>query len=215
MKKIAVILSGCGVFDGSEIHEAVLTMLAIDKAGAKYQCFAPNIKQNHVINHVDGTKMNEERNVLIESARIARGDIKSVSELDVSNYDALIFPGGFGAAKNLCDFAINGDDCVINSEIEELILDFSLAKKPIGALCISPVLLARVIEGAVVTIGNDLGIAESIEKMGGKHKSKNKCEIFHDEGNNIVTSACYMLESSISDVAVGASMVVDKIISLS
>ncbi len=145
MKKFAVVLSGCGVFDGAEIHEATLTMLAIMKQGAQYEIFAPDIPQHHVINHINGEEMDEVRNVLIESARIARGKIKDLRQYDPNNFDALIFPGGFGAAKNLCDFAFSGADCIINPDVERAILKTAGKNKPIGALCISPVIFAKII----------------------------------------------------------------------
>ncbi|GAI95353.1 unnamed protein product, partial [marine sediment metagenome] len=140
-KKFAVVLSGSGVFDGAEIHEATLTLYAIVKNGGTYEIFAPDIPQHHVVNHITGEEMNETRNVLIEAARIARGKIKPLSEFNEKDFDAIIFPGGFGAAKNLSSFAFDGVNCSVNKDVENSIKQMADAKKPIGALCISPVIL--------------------------------------------------------------------------
>src|SRR5512133_2943461 len=158
MKKIGVILSGCGVNDGSEIHEAVITLLAIDRAGAEAICMAPDIEQMQVVNHLTGTPVaGEKRNVLVESARIARGKIRNLKEVKGNEIDALILPGGFGAAKNLCDFALKGAACAVNPEVERLLREVHQAGKPIGALCIAPALVARILgkEQPTVTIGTD------------------------------------------------------------
>jgi len=208
MKKFAVVLSGCGVFDGAEIHEATLTMLAIMQQGATYQIFAPDIPQHHVINHITGEEMPEQRNVLIESARIARGQIKDLKDYDPNNFDALIFPGGFGAAKNLCDFAFEGADCTVNPEIEKAILKTAGKNKPVGALCISPVIIAKIFGDVEVTIGQDPGTTEAIEKMGATHLSTNHGEVVIDEKNNLFTTPCYMLDANILDIYNGASNIV-------
>jgi enhancing lycopene biosynthesis protein 2 len=208
MKKFAIVLSGCGVFDGAEIHEATLTMLAVMKQGAHYEIFAPDIKQHHVINHVTGKEMEEERNVLVESARIARGQIKDLSLYDANNFDALIFPGGFGAAKNLCDFAFNGADCTVNPDVEKAILKTAGKNKPIGALCISPVIFAKILGDVEITIGQDKGTAEAVEKMGATHVNTNHGEVIMDEKNKLFTTPCYMLDANILDIAKGASNIV-------
>lgn len=208
MKKFAVVLSGCGVFDGAEIHEATLTMLAIMKQGAQYEIFAPDIAQHHVINHITGAEMDESRNVLVESARIARGQIKDLKLYDPNNFDALIFPGGFGAAKNLCDFAFKGADFTINPQVEKAILKTAGKNKPIGALCISPVIFAKVFGDVEVTIGKDAGTAEAIEKLGATHVKTTHGEVIIDEKNNLYTTPCYMLDANILDIAKGASNIV-------
>ncbi|HPX05046.1 MAG TPA: isoprenoid biosynthesis glyoxalase ElbB, partial [Tenuifilaceae bacterium] len=151
-KRFAVVLSGCGVYDGAEIHEATMALYAIARNGGVYQVFAPDMEQHHVINHLTGEEMPEKRNVLVESARIARGNAKPLSELRTEEFDALIFPGGFGAAKNLSTWAFDGPLAKINPDVERVIADMHKAKKPIGALCIAPVLLAKLIKGASVTI---------------------------------------------------------------
>ncbi|MCF8296507.1 MAG: isoprenoid biosynthesis glyoxalase ElbB [Saprospiraceae bacterium] len=209
MKKFAVVLSGCGVFDGAEIHEAIMTLLAIKKQGADYDIFAPNIPQHHVINHITGEEMNEKRNVLIESARIARGKISDLKDFKAENYDALIFPGGFGAAKNLSTFAFKGADSEVNSDVEIAIKSMFKLKNPIGALCIAPAVLAKVLGNIEVTIGQDAGTAEQIEKAGAKHITSNNGEVVIDEKNKIFTNPCYMLEANIVHIEEGAGNVVE------
>ena len=210
-KKIAVVLSGCGVYDGAEIHEATMTMYAIVKQGGIYDIFAPDIEQHHVVNHITGEEMNEKRNVLIESARIARGNIKALSELDMNNYDAVMFPGGFGVAKNLSNFAFEGANCIVNAEVEKTILDAVAQGKPIGALCISPAVVAKVLEGVELTIGQDEGTAKAIEAMGGTHKTTNHGEVVIDNGFKVATTPCYMLNATIADIADGAINVVKAV----
>ncbi|MEI7660640.1 MAG: isoprenoid biosynthesis glyoxalase ElbB [Bacteroidota bacterium] len=212
MKKFAVILSGCGVFDGSEIHEAVLTLLAIDKAGATYQCFAPDIPQYHVVNHATGKEVPEKRNVMTESARIARGNIKPLSSFGAEAYDALIFPGGFGAAKNLCTWAIAGDRCTVNPDVEAAIKTMFAAGKPIGAMCIAPVILARLFRGSLFTTGNDRASEQFIETMGNKYKVTNHGEVVADRVRKLFTTPCYMLDASISMIALGTENIVREMI---
>lgn len=208
MKKFAVVLSGSGVFDGAEIHEATLSLLAIAKAGAEYEIFAPDIAQHHVINHISGEEMGETRNVLIESARIARGKISALSTFDASKFDALLFPGGFGAAKNLSSLAFDGANCSVNIDVETSIKAMLVAKKPIGALCIAPAVIASVIEGVKVTIGQDKGTADAIEAMGGTHVNTNHGEVIEDTVHHVFTTPCYMLDASIMDINDGANNVV-------
>lgn len=214
MKKIAVVLSGCGVYDGAEIHESTLTMLAIAQQGAEYQCFAPDVEQAHVVNHLTGDEMNEKRNVLVEAARIARGNIKPLSEYKAANFDAIVFPGGFGAAKNLCTFAFDGADCTVNSDVENAIRSTVAAEKPVGALCISPAILAKVLGDVELTIGQDKGTAEAIEQLGATHKTTTHGEIVVDEKYRVVTTPCYMLDATINQIADGANNVVAKILEM-
>jgi enhancing lycopene biosynthesis protein 2 len=215
MKKIAVILSGCGVFDGSEIHEATLTLLALTNNNAKYQCFAPNVNQHHVNNHLTGKTVQEERNVLVESARIARGNIKDLTQLKVIDYDAVIFPGGFGAAKNLSNYAFNGKNFEVIPEVIRVVQEFWQAKKPIGALCISPVIIAKVIHNAKVTIGNNSATINDLNSIGAIHKETTHGEIVTDTNNKIITSPCYMLDASISQVNEGVQKLVKRLIEMS
>ncbi|MBN1820484.1 MAG: isoprenoid biosynthesis glyoxalase ElbB [Prolixibacteraceae bacterium] len=213
-KRLAVVLAGCGVFDGAEIHEATLTLLAINKQGAEYQCFAPDVNQAHVVNHITGQEMKESRNVLVESARIARGKIKSLIEFKAADFDAIIFPGGFGAAKNLCSFAFDGVDCDVNPDVEKTIKSMVKARKPIGALCISPLLIAKILGDVKVTIGQDKGTANAIISMGGRHVTTTHGEIVVDEKFKVVTTPCYMLDANIAQIADGAENVVKAILEM-
>ncbi|MCK5284019.1 MAG: isoprenoid biosynthesis glyoxalase ElbB [Alphaproteobacteria bacterium] len=214
-KKIAVVLSGCGAKDGSEIHEAVMTLLAIDRQDAFYQCFAPDIKQHNVINHITDEEMNEDRNVMVEAARICRGDIKPLVEYDPADYDALILPGGFGAAKTLFTLAIDGQDFIVNDLVERAIKSTYDVKKPIGALCIAPVMIARLLSNVKVTIGQNKEMSSLIEKFSSYHEKTNHGEICIDRDNKIVTSPCYMLDARISDIAQETDSLVKAILELS
>lgn len=214
MLNIAVILSGCGVYDGSEIHEAIMSLLAIDKAGASYEIFAPDINQFHVINHLTGEVMDEKRNVLVESARIARGNIKPLSSFNAKDFDGLILPGGFGAAKNLSDYAFKCDKMTVITEVQRALTETHKLGKPIGALCISPVIIAYLFKNTEVTIGNDAVTSSNIEAMGAIHKNKAKGEIVVDRKNKIVTSPCYMLASSIKDIAEGADATIAEMLKM-
>ncbi|RLD57852.1 MAG: isoprenoid biosynthesis protein ElbB [Bacteroidetes bacterium] len=213
-KRIAVVLSGCGVYDGSEIHEATLTLYAIDKNGAEYQIFAPNIEQHDVVNHLTGKNMNETRNVLVEAARIARGNILALDKFNAKNFDAIIFPGGLGAAKNLSSYAIDGVNCDVNDEVADAIKSMAKLKKPIGALCISPVIIAKVLANVELTIGNDSNTANDVSQMGATHKNTANGEVTVDIKNKIVTNPCYMLNASIAQIGEGADNVVKSILEL-
>jgi enhancing lycopene biosynthesis protein 2 len=213
-KKFAVILAGSGVYDGSEIHEATLSLYAISKNGGEYQIFAPNTDQYHVINHLTGEEMPEKRNVLVESARIARGDIKDLKEFKAEEFDAILFPGGFGVAKNLCTFAIQGVDCIVNADVEKALKAMHAAHKPIGALCISPALIAKILGNVEVTIGQDEDTAEAITKMGATHVATKHGEIVFDKQNKIVSTPCYMLNSTIAQIGEGAENVIKTIMAL-
>jgi len=206
------VLAGCGVYDGAEIHEAIMTLYAITLQGGSYQIFAPNINQHHVLNHLTGEEMNEKRNVLVEAARIARGKIKPLSDYTPDDFDALIFPGGSGVAKNLCTFAFDGAAFTIIPEVERAILQTHKRGKPIGALCISPVLLARIIKGAKLTIGNDKDTASIIESLGAVNQKTGNGEVAVDKGNLLFTTPCYMLDANIVDIANGAIAVVKEMI---
>lgn len=210
----AVILSGAGVFDGSEIHEAVLTLLAIDRQGGAYQCFAPNVAQRDVINHLTGQPMAETRNALIESARIARGRIKPLSDFDPDDFDGLVLPGGFGAAKTLSSFAVDGPECSVNPDVEVAIRGMEAAGKPICALCIAPAVLARVLGEVEITIGSDAGTASAIEQMGARHRFTGHGEVVVDTARRIVTTPCYMLEATVSQVADGAEAAIKAMIAM-
>lgn len=213
-KKIAVILSGCGHQDGAEIHEATLTLWAIHKHGADYQCYAPDVKQHHVLNHITGQEMAEQRNVLIESARIARGNILDMAEFNADTVDGLIIPGGFGAAKNLCTYAFDGPDCSVNKDVESAVKTMYAAGKPIGALCIAPVILARLLGNVELTIGQDEATAANITKMGGLHTTTRQGEVTVDTDNKLVTTPCYMLDSRVDQIGQGADNLVKALLEL-
>ena len=205
-KKVGVILSGCGVYDGAEIHESVITLLALDRAGAEVVICAPDIEQMHVINHHTGeVAEGESRNVRIEAARIARGPVADVAEIDAGDLDALILPGGFGAAKNLCTFAVAGADCEIDPGVAALVREVHALGKPIAAVCIAPALLAKVLgtEGPKLTIGNDAGTAGAMEAMGATHVACPVTEFVIDRERKLVTSPAYMLAGNISEAAEG------------
>lgn len=218
-KKIGVVLSGCGVYDGAEIHESVIALLAIDKAGAEAVCMAPNIDQMHVVNHLTGKEMpGEKRNVLVESARIARGNVKDISAVKADDIDALIFPGGFGAAKNLCDFAVKGENCEAHPEVSRLVKEFSAKNKPMAACCIAPALMARIFKGdpapPTLTIGNDKDTSSKMEAMGSKHQDCPVTEFVIDKENKIVSTPAYMLGQNISEVAAGIEKTVNELIKM-
>lgn len=214
-KKIAVILSGCGVYDGAEIHESVITLLRLDQRGAEVQCFAPDIAQMHVINHLTGEEMPESRNVLVESARIARGAVKDIGQANAADFDALIVPGGFGAAKNLSNFAVEGAGCSINPQVLALAEAFAEAGKPVGLICISPALAAKIYgPGVTCTIGNDADTAAALDKMGATHVECTVEDIVEDPARKLVSTPAYMLGKNISEVASGINKLVDRVLEL-
>lgn len=216
MAKVGVLLSGCGVFDGSEIHEAVLTLLFLDRAGAEIVCMAPNMEQVHVINHLTQEATAEKRNVLVESARIARGAIKDLNDVQAGDLDALIIPGGYGAAKNLSDFAFKGTAAKVHPEVRRLLNDMVTANKPVGAICIAPATLTKALADRKpeVTIGTDPDTASAIEAMGGKHKACTVDMIHLDSKNKIISTPAYMLGPGIKDVAQGIEKLVVRIVEL-
>ncbi|EMH4163481.1 isoprenoid biosynthesis glyoxalase ElbB [Pluralibacter gergoviae] len=215
MKKIGVVLSGCGVYDGSEIHEAVLTLLAIARSGAQAVCFAPDVGQSDVINHLNGEAVAEPRNVLQESARIARGDIQPLSQARADALDALIVPGGFGAAKNLCTFATEGSECRVNEDLKALALDLHEAGKPLGFMCIAPAMLPKIFDFPLrITIGTDIDTAEVLEEMGAEHVPCPVDDIVVDEDHKVVTTPAYMLAQNIGEAAFGIEKLVARVLAL-
>ena len=216
MKQVAVILSGSGVFDGAELHEAVLTLLAIEQEGASYQCFAPDIEQLHVVNHLTGeVAEGETRNVLVESARIARGNIKPVTDCDVNAFDTLILPGGFGAAKNLCTFAVDGDKCTFNEEVLSVCKAFAQAKKPAAYACIAPALAAKVYGNKTkMTIGDDESTAGGLNALGATHVECSVDEVVVDNDAKLVTTPAYMLAQSVSEANAGISKMVKTVLAM-
>lgn len=219
MQSVGVVLAGCGVYDGSEIHEAVLTMLYLSQAGVDIQFFAPDMEQMHVVDHNRQQPIcNQTRNVLVESARIARGAVTPLAQLDVSKLDALIFPGGFGAAKNLCTFAAAGLDSVVHPEVARVMQEAHAQHKVIGAICIAPVLLAQVFKDSAVrpriTIGNDAGVNQILTAWQAEPVDAMVSEVIIDEKNRFVTTPAYMLGQSISEIAVGIEKLVKAVLQL-
>ena len=214
--RFAVVLSGCGRADGSEIHESVTALLNIDNHGCEYQCFAPNINQANVVNNITLEKMPETRNVLVESGRIARGEIKDISLLDLDDFDCILLPGGLGAITNWCDFQNKGIDCNVENSISKILELAYIKEKVIGAMCIAPVVLAKVLgrHGITITIGNDEKVAKAIEKMGAHHQNTNVEEACVDRENKVVTTSAYMLAKSIKEVDLGAKSLVKEMIKL-
>lgn len=221
MTKAAVVLSGCGVYDGTEIHEAVSVLVHLSRLGAEVSCFAPDVDQVHVINHATGKPdAAQSRNVLVESARIARGHIRPLKELKAADFDAVFFPGGFGAAKNLCSFATAGAECEVNQHVERVLKEFREASKPIGMCCIAPVIAARVFgksaggAGCAVTIGEDKSTASAIESMGARHVNKDVTEAYVDGANNLVTTPAYMYNAPVHEVFEGIGHMVDRTLAM-
>jgi len=212
--KFAIVLSGCGFLDGAEIQESTMTMLAVCEAGGTYQIFAPDIAQYHVINHLTGQPSAEVRNVLVEAARIARGKARPLSEFKAREFDALLFPGGFGAAKNLSTFAFDGASCTVNADVQASVQAMLKAGKPIGALCISPAVIAKIVSGARVTVGADEEANEQIARMGSSAQNTGHGQIVIDEEHKIVSAPCYMLESSVDEIALDAREMVKAVIRL-
>ncbi|KAG9473022.1 glutamine amidotransferase-like class 1 domain-containing protein 3, mitochondrial [Eleutherodactylus coqui] len=221
--KVAVVLSGCGVYDGTEIHEASAILVHLSRAGAVVKMFAPDIPQMHVIDHTKGEASQESRNVLAESARIARGDITALSQLKAQDHDAVIFPGGFGAAKNLSSFAVDGESCRVHNDVQRVLEDFHKAKKPIGLCCIAPVLAAKVIPGVEVTVGQEeeqggkwpyAGTAKAIQALGGKHCPKEVHEVHVDKSRNVVTTPAFMGHVALHTIFDGIGAMVSNVIKL-
>lgn len=221
-KRVAVVLAGCGVYDGSEIHEASAVLVHLSRGGANVNMFAPNIDQMHVINHLKGEPSQETRNVLVESARLARGNIQDLSKLSVKDHDAIIFPGGFGAAKNLCTWAVQGKDCSVNADVQAVLQAFHDEGKPIGLCCISPVLAAKVIPACEVTVGiekdekypDTADTATAINQLGCKHVSKSVSESHVDEKNKLVTTCAFMCDAPIHEIFDGIGVMVKDVLKL-
>ncbi|XP_041280206.1 glutamine amidotransferase-like class 1 domain-containing protein 3B, mitochondrial [Onychostruthus taczanowskii] len=221
-KRVAVVLAGCGVFDGSEIHEASAVLVHLSREGAQAEVYAPNIPQMHVVDHVKGQPTPEQRNVLVESARIARGNIKDLATLDVKGLDALIIPGGFGVAKNLSTWATQGKNCSISKEVEGVLRAFHAAHKPIGLCCISPVLAAKIFPGCEVTVGHDTECeqwpyaktAEAMKELGCRHVNSQVSEAHVDARNRLVSTSAFMCNAPIHHVHDGIGNMVREVLRL-
>ena len=219
-KKIAIILAGCGVYDGSEIYETTLTLLNLDKAGVSYQCFAPNVEQSHVFDHLEGDVADgQNRNVLTESARLARGEILDIKNADLAQFDGLIIPGGFGVAKNLSNFAFEDDvnKLQVNPDVEKLVQGAFAADIPLGFLCISPACIAAVAlrgKGLTLTIGQDEGMAQKIEALGHKHQKASAREVVQDPRFKVISTPAYMCGQGLAEVDQGIGALVCDLLSL-
>ncbi|CAL8305578.1 unnamed protein product [Arctogadus glacialis] len=221
-KRVAVLLSGCGVYDGTEIHEASATLVHLSRAGAKVKMFAPNTEQMHVVNHCEGKPAEGKRNVLQESARIARGDVTDLAKLDVKDFDALIIPGGFGVAKNLSDWAVKGKDYTVQPQVEKVIKAFRQAGKPLAMCCISPVLAAKALPGCEITVGQDkecekwpyAQTAGVMKDMGCTHVNKNVGEAHVDVKNKLVTTSAFMCNAAFHEVFDGIGVMVSELLKL-
>lgn len=215
IKKVAIILSGCGVYDGAEIQESVFALFALAKRGIGYQCFAPDIEQFHVVNHISGEAMSEARNVLVESARITRGNTLPLSDLNADDYDALLLPGGFGVAKNLSNFAFSGTDMSVEKSVLKACQQFATSGKPAGYACIAPALIPHVYgKGVVLTIGNDTDTAAALEAMGAQHTVCAVNGVVTDQKHKVVTTPAYMLAEDIVQVAESLDNLVAALLSL-
>lgn len=218
-KSVAVVLSGCGVFDGSEATEAVSCLVALSRNGASIQCFAPDKPQMHAIDHTSGSEHEDPRNAMKESARIARGNVKPLSELSSGDYDAVVFPGGFGAAKNLSSWAVDGAACTVDDDVRRVIEDFHAARKCIGACCIAPVLLAKVIPGSRLTVGMPegdewpyAGTVQQVKDLGADHVDMGLSSVCVDETLNLVTAPAFMKEAPFHEVFDNVNMMVDEVV---
>ncbi len=215
MKPIAIVLSGCGVFDGSEVYETVCTLLAIQALGFSYQCMAPNIEQNTVMNHFTHKAMDEKRNVLVEAARLARGNIVDLSTANPEDFSAAIYPGGFGVVMNLSNFAEKMEECIVENTVLHFAKAMANAKKPQGFLCISPVLISKIYgPGVTLTVGDDLPTIDMVEKMGAKHQVCAATEVAIDATHKVVSTPCYMSAKQIGEIATGTNALVKALIAL-
>ncbi|XP_030622244.1 glutamine amidotransferase-like class 1 domain-containing protein 3A, mitochondrial [Chanos chanos] len=222
VKRVAVILSGCGVYDGSEVHEASAVMVHLSRAGAKVQLFAPDEEMMHVVNHCEGKPVTEKRNVLQESARIARGDITDLAKLNVADHDALVIPGGFGVAKNLSDWATKGKEFSVKPQVEKVIKSFHQAGKALGMCCISPVIAAKTIPGCELTVGHDCEsekwpyaqVAKTMGEMGCKHVNRNVGEVHVDKKNKLVTTSAFMCNAPVHEIFDGVGVMVTEVLKL-
>ncbi len=210
-KRFAVILAGAGKLDGNDLHEAVLLLAAVARHGATYQCFAPDVEQHEVVDHLTGNPMPERRSVLRESARIARGDVKPLSAFKANDFDGLLMPGGYGVAKNLCTYAFAGENCTVNAEVAAAIKEMHAQGKPIGAMCIAPIVLAKVLGHGTITLGQPSETSRDAEKMGMTLQSSGHGQVVVDKVNHLYTTPCYMLDSTIADIWDGADALITAI----
>ena len=213
MKKFAVVLAGCGRKDGSEINEAITLLLSIEQHHCEYQCFAPNRPQTEVIDHLTEKAVKEERNILTEAARLARSKILPIEEYKAEDFDGLLFSGGYGVAKNLCDYAYKGAEMEVQPDVARVIIETREANKPIGAMCIAPVMLAKLLPGVCVTLGSEgTPDADNIRKMGAFHVQTEHGDVCADNELLVFTTPAYMLDATLKDVYDGAYNLVEAIL---
>eukprot|EP00003_Mantamonas_plastica_P009007 TRINITY_DN1817_c0_g1_i1.p1 TRINITY_DN1817_c0_g1~~TRINITY_DN1817_c0_g1_i1.p1 ORF type:complete len:224 (-),score=86.13 TRINITY_DN1817_c0_g1_i1:56-727(-) len=214
-------------YDGSEIQESTAMLFHLSRHDAEVQCFAPDIEQMHVVNHLTGEEMDEKRNVLVESARIARGNVLALSDLKVDEFDAVVFPGGFGAAKNLSTFAVDGADMKVNGEVKRVVEEAHKEGKVVGMACIAPVIAAKVLgsQDVALTVGKQVeegdekwpyaGTAEACDTMGATHVSVDAVtNTVVDEVHSLVTVPAYMANATPYEVFESVGNLVDEVITL-
>lgn len=212
-KRVAVILAGCGNLDGNNIQETILLLTSIAREGAAFQCFAPDVEQHHVVDHYTRKEMPERRYVLHEAARMVQGDVQPLSKFNADDFDALVFPGGYGVVKNLCTYAIAGTNATVNAEVSDAIVAMHRAKKPLGAMCISPILLSLVLHHGTITLGATCDASKDAEAMGMTHREAKQDEFVEDKENLIFTTPCFMLPNDLARVWTGTSAMVKAILS--
>jgi len=212
MAKVGVVLSGCGFLDGAEIRESVLTLLALERAGVDYECLAPDVEQMHVVDHTCGTPTEgESRNVLREAARIARGEIRPTADVDPAELSGLVLPGGYGAAKNLSDFATQGAACEVEESVARLVRGVHDAGKPVGFICIAPAIAAKLLPGVKLTIGSDAATAATLEDMGAKHVECAVDDFVEDEEQKVLSCPAYMVDAGLPEIAEGIDRLVRRL----
>lgn len=213
MKKFAVILAGCGRKDGSEINEAITLLLSIEQIHCEYQCFAPNRPQTEVVDHLTNEQVKEERNILVEAARLARSNVRPIEEYKAEDFDGLLFSGGYGVAKNLCDYAYKGADMEVKPDVARAIIETREAGKPLGGMCIAPVMFAKLLPGVCVTLGNEgTPDADNVRAMGAYHVQTEHGDVCADNELLVFTTPAYMLDATLKDVYDGAYNLIDAII---
>lgn len=214
--RIAVILSGCGFLDGAEIQESVLSLYFLDEKGCKVTCFAPDKDQFHVVDHVTGQPTLESRNVMTEAARICRGEIRPLADLKMQDFDAIVMPGGYGAAKNLSDLAIRGADCEVEPDLSKVLAAAVLERKPIVAICIAPAVLAAALRtmrshAVTLTIGTDEETSQVLTSLGARHQRCTVSEIAVDSDHRVVSTPAYMLGEGPAAVGAGIRKAIDQL----
>ncbi|MBM65721.1 MAG: isoprenoid biosynthesis protein ElbB [Myxococcales bacterium] len=216
-KRIGFVLSGAGVFDGAELHESVLCLLALDRGDAEVIFMAPDKDQFHVVDHQSGTPAEgERRSVLSEAARLARGPVRPLAEVSADEVDAILMPGGFGAAKNLSTWAFSGAAGEVDGDLQRLLGAVHGQGKWIAACCIAPAILARVFggDGVKVTLGTSDQDAAEVEKTGAQHERCSVEQVCIDEEHRLITTPAYMEAARIRELEPGISDMVGHLLRL-